>query len=47
MHKYRYHPINYSGRIACVGCGRCTELCPEDIDLIEILNDIMKAGEQQ
>ena len=47
MHKYRYHPVNYSGRIACVGCGRCTELCPEDIDLIEILNDIMKAGEPQ
>jgi len=42
MHKYRYHPVNYRGRIACVGCGRCTELCPEDIDLIEILNDIVQ-----
>lgn len=45
MHKYRYHPVNYGGRVACVGCGRCTELCPEDIDLISILNDIAQGGE--
>ncbi|MDH4123109.1 MAG: 4Fe-4S dicluster domain-containing protein [Thermoplasmata archaeon] len=46
MHKYNYHPINYGGRIACVGCGRCSELCPMDIDLISILEDISKAGEK-
>jgi len=45
MHKYRYHPSNYDGRVACVGCGRCTELCPEDIDLISILNDIAQEGD--
>lgn len=46
MHKYRYHPTNYKGRIGCVGCGRCTELCPEDIDLISILNDIIGFGDE-
>lgn len=47
MHKYRYHPVNFHGRTACVGCGRCTELCPEDINLIGILNDIMAEGERK
>lgn len=46
MHKFSFHPTNFKGRIACVGCGRCTELCPMDIDLISILKDIAEAGEQ-
>ena len=46
MHKYCYHPTNYQGRIACVGCGRCSELCPMDIDLIGILEDISAVGEK-
>jgi len=46
MHKFSFHPTNFKGRVACVGCGRCTELCPMDIDLISILKDIAEAGEQ-
>lgn len=46
MHKFCYHPSNYPKHIACVGCGRCSELCPMDIDLIGILNDISAAGEK-
>jgi len=44
MHKFCYHPSNYPGHIACVGCGRCTELCPMDIDLIAILGELSEAG---
>lgn len=46
LHKFSYHPTNFDGRIACVGCGRCSELCPEDIDLISILNDAMSGGDE-
>lgn len=46
MHKFSYHPTNYDGHIACVGCGRCSELCPMDIDLVAILEDVSKAGEK-
>jgi len=46
MHKFCYHPSNYPDHIACVGCGRCSELCPMDIDLIAILNELSEAGEK-
>ncbi|MEM2838549.1 MAG: 4Fe-4S dicluster domain-containing protein [Thermoplasmata archaeon] len=46
MHKFCYHPTNYPGHIACVGCGRCSELCPMDIDLIAILRDISGEGDE-
>ncbi len=45
MHKFSYHPTNYGGRVACVGCGRCSELCPMDIDLKAILNDVIHTGD--
>jgi len=38
-HKFCYYPQNL-GYIACVGCGRCIELCPVNEDLIEILNRV-------
>ena len=37
--KFSYYPQNW-GLIGCVGCGRCIEFCPVNIDLIEILNKI-------
>jgi len=39
MHKFTYYPTNM-GHIGCVGCGRCIELCPVNIDLIEILTRV-------
>jgi ferredoxin len=36
-HKYNYFPKNF-GMIACVGCGRCTENCPVNIDIIDVIN---------
>lgn len=36
-HKYKWYPENF-GEIACVGCGRCIEKCPANIDIIEIIN---------
>jgi ferredoxin len=42
LHKFSYYPENL-GYIACVGCGRCIELCPVNEDLIEILNKLREA----
>ncbi|MDD5748203.1 MAG: 4Fe-4S dicluster domain-containing protein, partial [Actinomycetota bacterium] len=35
-HKYSYYPRKF-GVIACVGCGRCTNNCPVNIDILDIL----------
>lgn len=40
-HKYDYFPKNYDV-IACVGCGRCIDNCPVNIDIIDV---VTKAAE--
>jgi len=40
-HKYNYYPKNLDV-IACVGCGRCIESCPVNIDIIDV---VTRAGE--
>ena len=40
-HKYNYYPKNHK-IIACVGCGRCIDNCPVNIDIIDV---ITKAAE--
>jgi len=41
MHKYNYYPKNFDV-IACVGCGRCIDNCPVNIDIIDT---VTKVGE--
>jgi sulfhydrogenase subunit beta (sulfur reductase) len=36
-HKQRGFVAEY-GRPSCVGCGRCIEVCPVNIDIIEVIN---------
>jgi len=36
-HKFNYYPKNYNV-IACVGCGRCVNDCPVNIDIIDVIN---------
>lgn len=42
-----YHKFNYLlenlGELGCVGCGRCLENCPVEVDLIEILSGVAKS----
>jgi heterodisulfide reductase subunit C len=40
-HKYNYFPKNLDV-IACVGCGRCIDNCPVNIDIIDV---VTRAGE--
>ena len=39
MHKFCYFPENY-GEIACVGCGRCVQYCPVNMDIREVIDDL-------
>lgn len=37
-HKYSYFPKTWDV-IACVGCGRCIDVCPVNIDIIDVVNN--------
>ncbi len=37
--KFHYSPLDF-GAVACVGCGRCIEVCPVGIDITEMLADV-------
>lgn len=51
-HKFLYLPDRF-GLVGCVGCGRCVENCPVNVDVRELIGDvyasdvISKAVEQQ
>jgi ferredoxin len=36
MHKLKYFVDKYNSGVACVGCGRCVQQCPVNIDIREI-----------
>jgi ferredoxin len=43
--KFCYYPqmtgdAQTLGPVACVGCGRCIDKCPVNVDLVEVLNDL-------
>ena len=40
MHKFKYIPMKRNGEIGCVGCGRCVALCPVNIDIREVVNQM-------
>ncbi|MEW5913064.1 MAG: 4Fe-4S dicluster domain-containing protein [Thermodesulfobacteriota bacterium] len=40
MHKFKYIPMKRGGEIGCVGCGRCVLLCPVNIDVRRLVNDM-------
>ena len=39
MHKFKYFADNFNA-VACVGCGRCINNCPVNLDIREVLADI-------
>ena len=41
MHKFNYFAERF-GRRACVGCGRCIQICGAGQNLVNILTDIAK-----
>ena len=41
-HKYNYYVEKFD-KIACVGCGRCINQCPVNIDILNILSKVKEA----
>ncbi|MBW1842507.1 MAG: 4Fe-4S dicluster domain-containing protein [Deltaproteobacteria bacterium] len=37
MHKLKYYVDKYGDGVACVGCGRCIQHCPVNIDIREVI----------
>ncbi|MEN8097627.1 MAG: 4Fe-4S dicluster domain-containing protein [Chloroflexota bacterium] len=37
--KFHYYPVDY-GAEGCVGCGRCIDVCPVNIDIVEVLHNV-------
>jgi ferredoxin len=37
MHKLKYYVDTYRNGVACVGCGRCVQHCPVNIDIREVI----------
>ena len=36
MHKLKYYVDKYDNGVACVGCGRCVQFCPVNIDIRDV-----------
>jgi len=41
--KFDYYPADF-GPLACVGCGRCIEHCPVNVDITEVLATVAARG---
>jgi ferredoxin len=41
--KFMYYPQDF-GPLGCVGCGRCIEACPVDIDILEVIGAVEEMG---
>jgi len=37
--KFCYYPQDF-GPVACVGCGRCIDKCPANVDIVEVLEGV-------
>lgn len=46
MDKFKY-TVDMVGEVSCVGCGRCVRVCPAGIDIRQVVQEILKAGEDK
>ena len=44
MHKLAYFPANNQGMFSCVGCGRCVDKCPANLNIIKVIKAFEKEG---
>ncbi len=40
MHKLCYYPSQYGGTYSCVGCGRCVNKCPQNLNIIKVIKKL-------
>ncbi len=44
MHKLAYFPANNDGMFSCVGCGRCVDKCPANLNIVKVIRAFEKEG---
>ena len=44
MHKLVYFPANNEGLYSCVGCGRCVEKCPQNLNIVKVIKALGGEG---
>ncbi|MFZ2448648.1 MAG: 4Fe-4S dicluster domain-containing protein [Syntrophobacteraceae bacterium] len=44
MHKLKYYQDKYAAGAACVGCGRCVQACPVNIDIRQVGRQMASPG---
>ena len=45
MHKLAYFPANNDGMFSCVGCGRCVDNCPANLNIVKVIKAFGKEEE--
>ena len=40
MHKLVYYPSQYDGMYSCVGCGRCVNKCPQNLNIVKVIKTL-------
>ena len=45
MHKLVYYPMAHEGLFSCVGCGRCLESCPVNINIVKVIKLIQETDD--
>lgn len=45
MHKLMYYPMAHEGVFSCVGCGRCLESCPINMNIVKVIKAYNEAEE--
>ena len=40
MHKLLYYPSQYGGVYSCVGCGRCVNKCPQNLNIVKVIKTL-------
>ena len=40
MHKLVYFPENNDGMFSCVGCGRCVNKCPSNLNIVKVIKSL-------
>lgn len=45
MHKLMYYPMAHEGLFQCVGCGRCIESCPVNMNVIKVIKAVQSTDD--
>ena len=45
MHKLMYYPRAHEGLYSCVGCGRCLESCPVNMNVVKVIKAVQEADD--